>query len=248
MSIAVANNQSVFQRRSENLSFVFQEILTAVMRLRTNRQSVSDARKFRTEMQKCIELAEKEARALGYSSQAVRLAFFAVIAFVDESVLNQRMEMFSDWVGNPLQKEHFGSFDAGNVFFQNVDRLLGDSTLPLAETDSARLADLLEVHQLCLLLGYRGRYGDTAQSALRVVIEATGDKIRRIRGAAQDLSPAWKLPQQETLPSQSDPWARRLLFTFAGCLAVTLLLFFGFNLSLSSGISTLKTFAAEPGK
>ena len=136
----------------------------------------------------------------------------------------------------------------GNVFFQNVEGLLNNSTVALPETEPSKVADLLELHQLCLLLGYRGRYGDTAQRELRMVVESIGDTIRKIRGPQQDLSPAWKLPQQETLPSRSDPWARRLLFVFMGCLILALLLFVGFSLSLRSGISTLRAFAAEARK
>jgi type VI secretion system protein ImpK len=174
---AVTTNPSVFQRRPENLSSIFQEILTAIMRLRTNRESVSNAQEFRAMVQKHLKLAEKEARALGYSAQSVRLALFAVIALVDESVLNRQIETFSDWAGNPLQKEWFGSSEAGNVFFQNVDGLLNNSTVALPETEPSKVADLLELHQLCLLLGYRGRYGDTAQRELRMVVESIGDTI-----------------------------------------------------------------------
>src|SRR5262249_46418349 len=100
-------------------------------------------------------------------------------------------------------------------------------------------------HQLCLLLGFRGRYGSGGQAELRTAIDAITDKIRRIRTITSELSPAWKLPLQDKLPSRSDPWARRLLFVFGGCLILTLLLVLVFNLSLNSRLSALQSFAAE---
>jgi type VI secretion system protein ImpK len=212
---------------------MFQEVLTAVMRLRTNRQSVSDARLFRAQVEEAIRLAEKEVKGRGYSTESARLSVFAVVAFVDESVLNQQLEVFADWAREPLQLKLFGVHIAGEIFFDNIQRLL-------VQADSVELADLLELHQVCLLLGYRGRYGTGSQGELRMVLDAMNDKIRRIRGAAGDLSPAWKVPDKETIPSQADPWSRRLLFAFAGCLALAILLFLAFRLSLGSGAAALQ--------
>jgi type VI secretion system protein ImpK len=234
----IDNNQSRFQPRPENLALLFQEVLTAIARLRTNRQSVSDARAFRVQIKENLRLADSEARKRGYSQESIRLATFAVVAFVDESVMNQRTEIFEDWARKPLQEELFGVALAGNIFFENVQRLL-------VQNDSAEVADLLELHQLCLLLGYRGRYGAGAPGELRIVIDAITDKIRRIRGSTAELSPAWKLPQQERLPSHSDPWARRLLLVFGACLVVTLSLFLLFSLALDSRLSALRSFASE---
>lgn len=234
----IVPDESRFQPRTETLSYIFQEVLTAVMRLRTNRQSVSDARVFRLQIREALKVADREAIARQYSPETVRLAVFAVVAFVDESVLNQPTETFSDWARAPLQQELFEVHVAGEIFFDNVRRLL-------SQADSRELVDLLELHQLCLLLGYRGRYGAGAQAELQTIIQDMGDKIRRVRGPAGELSPAWKLPAGETLSSQSDPWARRLLVVFACCALFVVLLFFGFRLSLGSGVSTLETLASE---
>jgi type VI secretion system protein ImpK len=232
----VVNNDSVFHPRRENLPSVFQEVLTAVMRLRTNRESVTDPQIFRMQMEEAIKLADKDAKRLGYSTESVRLAVFAVVAFVDESVMNQRMEIFADWAREPLQLKLFGVHVAGEIFFENVQRLL-------VQGDHPELADLLELNQLCLLLGYRGRYGSGSHGEMRTIIESLSDRIRRLRGPAGELSPAWRLPLQEMLPPSVDSWGRRLMIIFACCLALAVLLFFVFNLSLGSGVSTLRNLA-----
>jgi type VI secretion system protein ImpK len=92
---------------------------------------------------------------MGYTSEDVRLAAFAVVALLDESALNARQPALADWARRPLQDELFGGHLAGEWFFQHVEQLL-------ARPDSAALADVLEVHQLVLLLGFRGRYGHEA--------------------------------------------------------------------------------------
>jgi type VI secretion system protein ImpK len=232
----VVNNESVFHPRRENLPSAFQEVLTAVMRLRTNRQSVTDPQLFRMQMEEAVKIADREAKQRGYSAESVRLAVFAVVAFVDESVMNQRTEVFADWAREPLQLKLFGVHVAGEIFFENIQRLL-------VQADHPELADLLELHQLCLLLGYRGRYGTGSHGEVRTIIEALAERIRRIRGPLGELSPAWRLPLQETIQAPVDSWGRRLTIIFACCFVLAILLFLVFNLSLRSGLSTLRNMA-----
>src|SRR5208337_3662523 len=125
-------------------------------------------------------------------------ATFAVIAFLDESILNLRLPVFADWPRQPLQEERYGHHIAGEIFFQNLQKLLG-------RQDSHETADLLEVYQLCLLLGFAGRYSMGGRGDLRAVGEAVAEKIRRIRGAAGEISPAWALPPEAVRRAGTDP-------------------------------------------
>ena len=52
-------------RRGWNLALGFQEVFTAVVRLRYNRQAVSDAETFRAQMRQALRVAEQEARSRG---------------------------------------------------------------------------------------------------------------------------------------------------------------------------------------
>ena len=140
------------QRRAENLALILQEVLTAVVRFRANRQPVTDAESFRYQIKEGLKNAAQEARNTGYySSDDIKLAVFAIVALLDESILNSRNPIFSDWPRKPLQEEMFGHHIAGEVFFRNLDQLLG-------RDDSPVLADVLEIYWLCLLLGFYGRY------------------------------------------------------------------------------------------
>src|SRR5215831_13162403 len=167
------------------LAVCFQECLTAIVRLRARRQTVTDAGLFRQQVREALEAAAREARDLGgYAAADVRSATFAVVAFLDESILNSRDPVFADWARKPLQEELFGTHVAGDVFFENVRELLG-------RPDSAMQADLLEVYGLCLLLGFAGRHTGGRRGELSGILGGLRDRIRRIRGSAGDLSPAW---------------------------------------------------------
>jgi type VI secretion system protein ImpK len=214
-------------RRPENLALLYQEVLTAVVRLRANRQGVTDANAFRHHTREALKTAASQALGAGYAQDDVRLATFATVAFLDESVLNSQNPHFADWLRQPLQEELFGTHIAGEVFFHNLEQLLG-------RTDSQDLADLLEVHYLCLLLGFGGRYSAGNRGELAQVMNLTGDKIRRIRGHFGPLSPAWA-PPPGAGRSGKDPWARKLAIAAIACAALMILLFVVYKLVLSSG-------------
>ena len=220
-----------------NLALIYQEVLTAITRFRSNRQAATDASVFRNQMKAAIKAAETSAMASRYPAEDTRLATFAVVAFLDESILNSNNPVFADWPRMPLQEELFGGHTAGEIFFQCIDRLL-------ARGDTPQLADLLEVYALCLLLGYRGRYSLSGQEGIRTVLEAIRDKILRIRGKAGPLSPNWFVPQDAVQSKAYDPWLRRLVFGAAAVFLLALILFVGFKLSLSSGASGLHSAAS----
>jgi len=229
---------SAVARSTENLALTLQEVLTAIVRLRSNRQAVSDANSFRIHMREALKAADQEARKRGYNGDTIKLAVFAVVAFLDESILNSRNPLFADWPRKPMQEELFGTHMAGEVYFQNLQKLLGQS-------DSAELADLLEVYYLCLLLGFAGRYSVGNRGDLRAIMDATGEKIWRVRGRVPDLSPWWRLPQEAARRVSGDPWARNLGIAAIACAVLMVVLFAIFKLSLGSGITDLKMLALQ---
>lgn len=221
-------NPSVGPRRPESLALIFQEVLTAIERLRANRQSVTDAQAFRHHNHEALRTAANQALAAGYASDDVKWATFAAVAFLDESVLNSQNPMFTDWLRKPLQEELFGTHVAGELFFQYLQQLL-------ARTDSSDLADVLELYYLCLLLGFGGRYGGGNRGELKQVMDATAQKIRRIRGAPGPLSPAAGIPD-ERIRSGRDPWVRRLGWAAGAAVGLAVVLFVLFTYLLTSGI------------
>ena len=221
------------ERRAENLSWVFQEIFTVIERLRSNRQPVTDANAFRHQVREAIKMADQEAKNRGYDGEEIKLAIFAVIAFLDESILNLRLPVFADWPRQPMQEEYFGHHVAGEIFFQHLQKLL-------TMNDSQSLADLLEVFQLCLLLGFMGRYSLGNRGDLQPILHATSEKIHRIRRTNIAISPFGMLPPPgASAPSGNDPWVKRFMIIAISCVVITLGLFGTYYYLLSNGISSL---------
>jgi type VI secretion system protein ImpK len=228
-----ASGAAAISPAPDNLALFFQELFTAIVRLRAGRQQVNNADVFRNQVLQAIKTAEQAARTRGYTDEDVRLGTFAMVAFLDESILNLRKPVFNDWVRKPLQEELFGRHVAGEQFFENLQEILG-------RRDEPEVADLLEVYYLCLLLGYLGRYSISSKGDLRALMGQTEDKIKRIRKSSAELSPNWALPNEAAGPSRSDPWRRRLLILFAACALVTLLLYPIYRVSLSSGVNSVR--------
>ena len=220
-------------RRPENLALIFQEVLTAIERLRANRQGVTDANAFRHHTLEALRNSANQALAAGYTADDVKLSSFACVAFLDESVLNSQNPIFADWLRKPLQEELFGTHVAGETFFQHLQQLLGRS-------DSHDLADLLEVHYLCLVLGFGGRYSAGNRGELAQVMQMTADKIRRVRGGMGPLSPSG-MPPAEAIRSGADPMVRQLGILAIACAVAMILAFVVYKLVLGSGVAAVHT-------
>src|SRR5215510_10354187 len=189
--------------RRGRLAITLQEALTTVARLRAHKQVASDADSFRTRIKQVLANAEAEAKGMGYQPEDIRFGLFAVIAFLDETVLNSGQAMFAQWSSRTLQEEVFGVHMAGELFFQYLQQLL-------ARQDSPDLADVLEVFSLALLLGFKGRYSRTHDGDIPLILRQMGEKVDRIRGQSGELSPRWR-PSRGDIGRRRDPWVPRLL-------------------------------------
>ena len=224
--------------RRGQLALAMQEVLTATVRLRANRQVAADAESFRAHMKQVMGAAEQQARQAGYADEDVRLVLYAVVTFLDESVLNSTQPMFADWPRKPLQDEIFGGHLGGELFFQNLQYLL-------ARPDSEDLADVLEVFQLCLQLGFHGRCSATEGGELHALMSRVAEKMQRIRGPFGELSPSWKPPTGDIPSVGGDVWSRRLGIAMVVVFVAAAALFVAYSASLRSSVSAVHDAAAQ---
>src|ERR1700677_3208884 len=135
-------------RSAENLGLLYQGLLTSIVRLQAGRPHITDGASYRKRTKSTITEVERVAVAAGYEPADVADTHFAVVAFLDEVILNSSDPVRADWERRMLQEELFGKTDAGVVFFDKLANLQ-------SRRDSQRLADVLEVFLLCLLLGFQ---------------------------------------------------------------------------------------------
>lgn len=179
-------------RSSENLAFLYQGLLTGIVRLQAGREHMPPPEVFRKRTIKALKEVEHDARAAGYDLDDVKDSHFAVVAFLDSVVLNSAEAGRAEWERRTLQEELFGVTNAGEVFFDRLDSFRG-------RRDSRHLADLLEVYGLCLLLGFEGRYSGGLRGELVSVTDNVRRRIDNIRGKAERISPTG-LPHPDTQP------------------------------------------------
>lgn len=74
------------------------------------------------------------------------LARFAVFAWIDEVILNSGWQKKGNWQSEQLQRIHYQTTDAGEVFFDKLNEL------------EPQQNQVREVYYLCLALGFTGRY------------------------------------------------------------------------------------------
>jgi type VI secretion system protein ImpK len=219
--------------RAASLASTFQEVLTAIVRVRFRLQHVADAQSFRAQIRQSLQGTMQQARARGYSSETVQMAVFAAVAFLDESVLNLQDPVFGDWARRPLQEELFGGHLAGETFFRNLRAYLG-------QQDSTEVADVLELHCLCLLMGYRGRYALGDSGELYAMLRQARERINRIRGEAR-LMP--RLSSAPAVPAATgrDRWSRRLVWITCILAVLATAAFSGYSIGLASGASLIQS-------
>lgn len=216
--------------RVASLASTFQEVLTAIARVRFHLHHVQEAQHFRAQIRQSLQSTMQQARALGYSGESVQTAVFAAVAFLDESVLNLQDPVFADWSRRPLQEELFGGHLAGETFFRNLRTYL-------AQADSAEVADVLELHCICLLMGYRGRYALGDSGELYSMLRQARERINSIRGDAH-LAPRSRPATVGRVGR--DRWSRRLMWAACILAGLAVFAFSGYSIELASGASFLQ--------
>jgi type VI secretion system protein ImpK len=212
----------------DRLALLYEGILTATVRVQSGRQKVEDPENFRTRMKQALREIASTAARKGYSAEDVQEANFAVVAFLDETVLTSDANA-TDWAQKSLGEELFGQRSAGEVFFKRLETLR-------ANRDSQNLAEVLEVYYLCLLLGYEGKFAGGSKAELQLLMSNLRDRIERIFGRMTEFSPDGALPTTEPVPiaPPADPLDRQVKLFALAALALALLSFVGFSLHLGS--------------
>ena len=159
-----------------HLADCFLELFTYT-RLLTESSDMSevDYETVRKDVTALIERMNEKGEQLDMPEDLFDDARFAAFAWVDEAVLCSKWEGVREWLKHPLQREYYSTANAGEEFFQRLERLLNGNGGPVDDSlfadfgkeDEPQNEDLiplsgvsetLEVYALCLSLGFTGRY------------------------------------------------------------------------------------------
>jgi len=202
--------------RRDNLALLYQGFLTGIVRLQARRQQLGDAESFRERMKTALGDVQREATVLGYSSDDIRSAEFAIVAFLDEVILASDEPGRQQWAKQTLAVELFDEAAAGDVFFERLEALR-------TRQNTQHLADLLEVYVTCLLLGFEGRHVGL-KGEIHASVEWARRRIDTIRQPESRLTPEAVPPRRNEAPPEAPaanqgPWFkkwRRVVLITAG--------------------------------
>jgi type VI secretion system protein ImpK len=231
------NDQSAW--KLDRLALLYEGILTAIVRVQTGRQQVQDPESLRIRMKQALKEIAAIAPRKGYSAEDLQGADFAVVAFLDETILTASDGSASQWAGKSLCEELFGQRSAGELFFKRLEALR-------ANRDSLELAEVLEVYYLCLLLGYEGKFSGSSKTELQLLMSNVRERIERIFGRNPEFSPDADLPDEPLPPPpQADPLNNQTKLFALAALVLAVLSFIGFYSQLGSTSANINHAAEE---
>ena len=173
---------------------------------------------------------EKRAERYRFNHKIVQVAKFALASFVDETVLTNNFPLRDEWEKYPLQLEYFGEQLAGNKFFEKLSAMI---------KQIEQTADAVEIYYVCMLLGFKGRYGVYEKEKLLAIMQSTANalvKIGKIKPV--ELSPNWLANDQPKPPEQRGMpvWAKISAFSGLGLALIVYLTMFLMSANFLKGV------------
>lgn len=220
----MSNADIRFDNAAKRLAEIYGPVFALIVQLRGTDQ-YGDAETLRTRLIDLVAEAEGASRSAGVPAEDIEDASFAVVAFLDEAILSSDWPARHAWMSNSLQRHRFGLTDAGEVFFDRLDMILGQP----------HRAEVLEVYYLCLTLGFRGRYQIHGQDELRKLIDRAQTILSKAPGFNTATLAPRALPKDRmalTSGRQISPW-----MLVAGALAIAFLVYVGMSLYISGAAS-----------
>ena len=98
------------------------------------------------DIHRLLSESEKMMTEGGIASEEYNEARFAICAWIDEALLGSSWKGRAEWQRESLQRRYFQTADAGEEFFERLNRL------------GPQQRDVREIYYLCLAMGFKGRY------------------------------------------------------------------------------------------
>jgi len=161
-------------------------ILGAVPQIRRTLRH-PDPAALRANLRDQIESLQTTANFAEVSDATVQSAVYALCALLDESAA--ATPWGGSWLDNGLLKELCGESGGGEGFFERLDAISANQG-----PEDADNADLLEFYDVCLALGFEGRYrkAEGGRQTLNEIRDNAYALISKRRPRPEGLSPHWR--------------------------------------------------------
>ena len=176
-----------------------------------------------------VEQSARSASKAGFSQSDTDDIRYALVALIDETMLQRGGALREFWLPRVLQLRYFNENVAGEAFFQRLESLRRDPNR----------RDVLRVYFMALMFGFHGQYRVRGgQIELADIIDRVRDDLARSGALNGDL------PLSPRGPRPPEPIAdtrRNLLLVWVSLVAATasVLLYISLKLSLISQVTQL---------
>ena len=152
-----------------------------------------------------IESLQTSAMSADVPDATVATAVYALCALLDESAA--ATPWGGAWKDNGLLKEMCGETGGGEGFFTRLDAIIAAQS-----PDNTDQADLLEFYDVCLALGFEGRYrnADGGRQSLNQIRSGLYEIIARRRPRPLELSARWRSATAEAAAAPALQMAARV--------------------------------------
>lgn len=216
--------------KKKNLSDIASESFILILQLRATTQ-YGNAADLKTRVIDMFDKFENNARRIGIDNEKVLSAKFALVAFLDETIISSEWSEKNEWLAEPLQIKLFDTFNAGEEFFTNMSNLRQRTTVN---------KDVLEIFYLCLSLGFKGKYQLQSPENLRRIIDDLNIELHPEAFRSIDLlSPNGK-PKQSIV--QTVKVGLPLWVFPVGTFAILLVFYFIMSFSISGKLEDVLEF------
>ena len=100
----------------------------------------------KADIQRLLSETQTRASRANVPSEDYEAARFALVAWVDETVMNSAWAHRDKWKHDLMQRRYYQTADAGEIFFDRLNAI------------GLHQRELREVYYLCLAMGFQGRY------------------------------------------------------------------------------------------
>ena len=211
----------------ERVQWVIGDCLSAIARIaRLSADEAVDAQGVHARLRARFASTLQRARDVGYTDEDARLMLYALAALADEVAMSTKGSLREHWATQPLQLLLFRENVAGERFFQHLARL----------RRQPGSIDVLRTYYLCLLLGFRGRFGlQGEQGALQALIDDVRAELLATLAIPERLAPRSDIRIGAVQPVR----VASALRLCAGAVLMTLALHLGLLASLHDELAQL---------
>ncbi len=139
----------------------------------SNLDHFDDVESLHANTQNAIETFRREVQNEGYDINNLNAASYAICSLIDETIMGKNWGAESLWPSQTMLSIFHNETWGGDQFFAILERVL---------SEAQRYPDLLEFMQMCLLLGFEGKYhiAPNGEKRLEELMARIDAKLREI--------------------------------------------------------------------